>query len=378
MNGRLLITTAAGLILTATAYAQSPSVTGSSSSQRNQTEMNSSSSSGQTQRAPTGSDTSARSNPSTSSGSAAGNTAGSISSGAGGTSQAQSSNPSSNTGEAQNNNRPASNQAQSNAPSANTPTNSQTQTNNPPTSNNQAQQAPSSRSNTNTAEQPNNRSNTAEQPNTRTNTAQEPNNSGSNTAQSSSANVGGSINLSEQQRTRVSQSFARLNVRPVTNVNFQVSVGTAVPRDIRLEPVPSEIVEVAPQFRGYSYFAVRDEIVIVEPSSEKIVAVLPRSGGSTAAAQPNESRAKVRFSDRDREMIRKHIHAQGRERRTVGSSETSSVRIGERLPDSVEIEAFPETVYREAPTLREYRYIERGPRTYIVEPQDRTVIEEVE
>jgi hypothetical protein len=44
----------------------------------------------------------------------------------------------------------------------------------------------------------------------------------------------------------------------------------------------------------------------------------------------------------------------------------------------VEIEAFPEEVYRDAPTLREYRYINRDSRTYIVEPHERRVIEEID
>ena len=48
------------------------------------------------------------------------------------------------------------------------------------------------------------------------------------------------------------------------------------------------------------------------------------------------------------------------------------------MPDSVEIEEFPETVYREAPSLREYRYLERDNRTYLIEPRERRVIEEIE
>ncbi|WP_456702167.1 DUF1236 domain-containing protein [Bradyrhizobium sp. USDA 4449] len=44
----------------------------------------------------------------------------------------------------------------------------------------------------------------------------------------------------------------------------------------------------------------------------------------------------------------------------------------------VEVEAFPEEVYRDSPSLREYRYINRDSRTYIVEPHERRVIEEID
>jgi len=35
------------------------------------------------------------------------------------------------------------------------------------------------------------------------------------------------------------------------------------------------IIDIHPEWRGYKYFIVNDEIVIVEPSSLRIVAVIP-------------------------------------------------------------------------------------------------------
>ena len=164
---------------------------------------------------------------------------------------------------------------------------------------------------------------------------------------------------------------------PINNVNFSLSVGTVVPRDVRFQPLPAEVVEILPQYRGYSFFVVRDDIVIVEPSSYKIVDVLgPIDGGGPG---PAPSSRKPTFSDKDREVIRKHARSSRTEQRTTGSSTTTTrVRVGERLPESVEIRSFPETVYRESPSLREYRYIERDNRTYVIEPRERTIIEEID
>lgn len=183
-----------------------------------------------------------------------------------------------------------------------------------------------------------------------------------------------SVNLNDRDRTRIGQSVARLDVRPLTHVNFSASVGTVVPRDVQLSTLPADVVEIVPQYRGYSFVLVKDEIVIVEPSSYKIVAVLPYTGRSTAAA-PTRERSKVSFSDRDRDVIRKHTRSEGR---TTGSAVRTEIRIGERVPESVEIEAFPDEVYRESPSLREYRYIHRDNRTYVVEPHERRVIEEID
>ncbi|HKS19474.1 MAG TPA: DUF1236 domain-containing protein [Bradyrhizobium sp.] len=276
---------------------------------------------------------------------------------------------------------PSTNPTASQAPSGSSSTQAQTppaasqstqqSANPPPANSNQAQQAPSNsqaQPGTNQAQQaPGNAGTAAQQP--------------ANTAQSSSTNVNASVNINDQQRTRISQSVTRLDVRPLTNVNFSISVGTVVPRDVHLSTLPADVVEIVPQYRGYSFVVVKDQIVIVEPSSYRIVATLPYSGGGSTAAAPARERTKMTFTDRDREMIRKHARTrtEGRtERRTTGSSARTELRLGERVPDSVEIEAFPDEVYRESPALREYRYIHRDTRTYVVEPQERRIIEEID
>lgn len=265
-------------------------------------------------------------------------------------------------------------QAQTNAPAPSTATSQSTQAQtgtqtSPPSS--QAQQAPTS----NQAQQ----APAANTPNTAAQQPAQPSTATNNT-QSTSTNVNASVNINDQQRTRVSESITRLNVQPLNDVNFSLSVGTAVPRDVHLQTLPADVVEVVPQYRGYNFFVVRDEIVIVEPSTYQIVTVLPRHGGSTAAAPaPAPSRSKVAFTDKDRDVVRKHVKTRTIERQTTGSTTARvEIRRGERLPDSVEVEEFPETVYREAPSLREYRYIHRENRTYLVDPGERRVIEEID
>ena len=39
--------------------------------------------------------------------------------------------------------------------------------------------------------------------------------------------------------------------------------------------LPSTIVEIQPAWRGFEYFLVGDEIVIVDPATLRIVAVIP-------------------------------------------------------------------------------------------------------
>jgi len=46
------------------------------------------------------------------------------------------------------------------------------------------------------------------------------------------------------------------------------------PDSVRLVAVPAPIVEIQPAWRGYEYFMVGDQIVIVDPDTMQIVAII--------------------------------------------------------------------------------------------------------
>ncbi len=60
----------------------------------------------------------------------------------------------------------------------------------------------------------------------------------------------------------------------VESVNFAVEVGTVIPRSVHVVEVPPTLIEIHPEWRGYRYFVVHEQIVIVEPDSLRVVAVL--------------------------------------------------------------------------------------------------------
>ena len=46
------------------------------------------------------------------------------------------------------------------------------------------------------------------------------------------------------------------------------------PAKARFHPLPAEVVTVYPEWRGYEFFLVRDQIVVVDPRTLEIVAML--------------------------------------------------------------------------------------------------------
>jgi hypothetical protein len=80
--------------------------------------------------------------------------------------------------------------------------------------------------------------------------------------------------LTSEQRTKVTTVIKQQNIKPVTNVNFSISVGTRVPRDVEFHPLPTEIVTVYPDWRGYDFVLVNDQIIVINPRTYEIVAVI--------------------------------------------------------------------------------------------------------
>jgi hypothetical protein len=86
--------------------------------------------------------------------------------------------------------------------------------------------------------------------------------------------AGAGAKMSSEQRTKISTVIRGQHVAPVTHVNFSISVGTRVPRDVSFHALPVEIVSIYPEWRGYEYILVNDQIVVVDPRTFEIVAVL--------------------------------------------------------------------------------------------------------
>ena len=89
--------------------------------------------------------------------------------------------------------------------------------------------------------------------------------------------TGMNVQLNEQQRTEIRNTVINARGAPrVTSVDFDVTVGTVIPRGrIHVVPVTETLVRIEPEWRGFLYFVYEDEVVIVNPHDMKIVAVVP-------------------------------------------------------------------------------------------------------
>jgi hypothetical protein len=144
----------------------------------------------------------------------------------------------------------------------------------------------------------------------------------------------GNANLTKDKAARVADTLMT-TARP-QNVNVDVHVGALLPGNVDLTPLPPTIVDLVPEYRGYDYVVVNDEIVIVQPSTRNVVEVINTGGGMAM----NEGGAEAM--------------AGTRRRRTAGGAGSSRRRHENRVLRSSlsAIGAAPATKATKPPTIR--------------------------
>ena len=175
---------------------------------------------------------------------------------------------------------------------------------------------------------------------------------------------GDRVQLSEQKRTSIRDRMTKsAKSNRVTNVNFDIRVGASVPRSASLHVLPPDVVEIVPEYRGYSYVYVQDEIVIIHPTNYVVVAVI---GGDSRVGTRS---GRITLAADDRVFVRRHVDLGARVRLGIGS-----ISIGMNLPDTVELRPLPTVIVERYPDLRDHRYFVYDDDVVIVEPQSREVV----
>ncbi|RXT43002.1 hypothetical protein B6S44_29015 [Bosea sp. Tri-44] len=159
----------------------------------------------------------------------------------------------------------------------------------------------------------------------------------------------------------VRQRVERNEVRPVQNLGVSVSVGAELPSRVQLQPLPSEIAAVRPQYRDYRYTVSEREIVIVDPRNRRIVEVIDRRGGRGGTVDVYAT------FERQRDVRRWH------------RPDSVVFRQGVVLPAGVPYHDVPDELIERHPDWRGYQYVmTESEEVAIVEPRTRRIVEVVD
>ena len=174
------------------------------------------------------------------------------------------------------------------------------------------------------------------------------------------------VQLSEQQRTNLHQTLIKeSNLNRATNVNISISVGTRVPRSVRLAPLPATIISIVPAYRSYRYVVVNDEICIVDPNSYEIVEVITASGpGRTAGVEGRGGQSVLVLTEEEKAIVLRSV--EGDRSSTLG---LGTLTEGSSVPRGANVRTFPDTVLQQVPKLKGHKFFAAENRVAIVDTQ---------
>lgn len=86
----------------------------------------------------------------------------------------------------------------------------------------------------------------------------------------------GQVKLSTEQRAKITTVIRNQKVERVepSKLNISINVGTRMPSTVRFHRLPAEVVTIYPEWRGYDYILVGDQIVILDPRTHEIVFII--------------------------------------------------------------------------------------------------------
>jgi len=123
-------------------------------------------------------------------------------------------------------------------------------------------------------------------------------------ARASSSSV---IALDTQQQSSIGQTMAQRGFKPLTNVSFSIAIGTKVPAAVQLRALPSDLATFVPQYRGYSFVVVEEQIVIVDPGTHEIVAIVPYTPAAVPATRVVDT-PKPRTAGAEKPMVDRPVN----------------------------------------------------------------------
>lgn len=95
----------------------------------------------------------------------------------------------------------------------------------------------------------------------------------SSTTTTGQGSAAGAVKLSTEQRTKITTVLKQQKVEPA-KLNISIRIGTRVPESVRFYPLPQEVYVIYPEWRGFDYILVGNEILIINPRTHEIVAIL--------------------------------------------------------------------------------------------------------
>jgi hypothetical protein len=184
----------------------------------------------------------------------------------------------------------------------------------------------------------------------------------------------GNAHLSNEQASHIADALRTTASPAQTSVNVNVNLDEPLAGNLELMPLPPSVVSIVPEYRGYDYVVVHDEIVIVQPSTRKVIEVI-RRGGETHAMLEGGHERRLTLSQSQQRLIRDTVTREHLPEAQVGEQ----LSYGVTVPLDVTLEPVPQPLIVQIPMIEQYRmFVMGGDRIVLVDPDTREVVDVIE
>ena len=107
-----------------------------------------------------------------------------------------------------------------------------------------------------------------------------PRDAGTGPTPADSATTARALELTPAERLAIYQSVTQTKKNNAAPVGFRATVGAHVPDSVQLEPLSDTLAKLVPRARGFSIGMVEKEVILVDPGTRQVVAVVTQEPAS--------------------------------------------------------------------------------------------------
>jgi hypothetical protein len=107
-----------------------------------------------------------------------------------------------------------------------------------------------------------------------------PKDTGTGGAPSNSTAATRALALTPAERLAIYQSITQTHKNNAAPVGFRATVGAHVPDSVELKPLSDTLAKLVPQATAFSIGMVEKEVILVDPASRQVVAVVTQEPGT--------------------------------------------------------------------------------------------------
>jgi len=107
-----------------------------------------------------------------------------------------------------------------------------------------------------------------------------PRDAGTGAAPTDSATTTRALELTPAERLAIYQSVTQTHKNNAAPIGFRATVGARVPDSVELKPLSDTLAKLVPQARDFSIGMVEKEVILVDPGTRQVVAVVTQEPGS--------------------------------------------------------------------------------------------------